>query len=135
MGADGEICSLQSCGSANAAKVCAQLSVAFLRNKRARFTKNYFTHRRSFQKRINQKHPHLSPLPTSGARRGSILPLILELLKRHELDGLKPFKFQGGPCTTILLRKLSPARLVLLRENKCDTARHPVWPASNPSTL
>jgi len=38
---------------------------------KARFTKNYLSSQRSFEKWINQP-PHLSPLPASGARRSSV---------------------------------------------------------------
>src|SRR5881296_3145524 len=41
---------------------------------KARFTKNYLTHQRSFGKWINQP-PHLSPLPASGARRSTLCNL------------------------------------------------------------
>jgi hypothetical protein len=37
------------------------VSVAFFRNKRARFTKNYLTHQRSFGKWINHPSPQSSP--------------------------------------------------------------------------
>src|SRR5439155_9715600 len=37
--------------------------------------------------------------------------------------------------TRNVLTRLSRARSVRLQENKCDTARHPAWPASNPSAL
>jgi hypothetical protein len=50
MDAGGEIYTLQNFDSSNAAKECAQESVAFFRNKRARFTRNYLTYQHSFSK-------------------------------------------------------------------------------------
>jgi hypothetical protein len=80
----------------------------------------------------------IAPLALNTRKRGRgavVYPTLgIELLKRGDLDGLNPVKFQGSPPTTILLTKLAPARSARLRENKYDTARHPAWPASKSST-
>ena len=63
--ADGEICSLQSCGSANGAKVRAQDRLLFFATNE-RDSRRIILPSGAVSKR---DPPHLSPLPTNGARR------------------------------------------------------------------
>ena len=59
--ADGEICSLQKLRFRKWRQSMRSVSVAFFRNKRAQFTKNYLTHQRSFGKWISDPSPQSSP--------------------------------------------------------------------------
>ena len=118
--AGGEICNLQSCGSANDAKECAP-------DRLLSFATNERDSRR------------IILLTSAVFERQSPLTFHLRRRLRRDKQSSPRKRSEARYCMQCCVfscwsETRWPARSVRLRENKCDTARHPASRASNPST-